>query len=70
MIRWLYLRWMNRHDPAWSSTGVKPSNGPYDYQKARAGWLKAQQHTASGRPLVQPGARQAATVTPIRKVQP
>ena len=52
MIGWLRRLWlarMDRHDPAAVMQTPKAPNGAYDYAKARAGYLKAQKQSETGR---------------------
>jgi len=53
-------------DPAWRATGVRHTTArTYDYGKAKAGYLKAQGRTETGRAYKKPQKPHTATVTPI-----
>lgn len=63
----LWLRWMDRHDPAAvMQTPVVKFHG-YDYAKARTAFMKAQTHTETGRSIPRPKRARRDNVTPMRR---
>jgi len=69
MIGWLrrcYIAWLDRHDPAWKPTGVKPlTEWHYDEVAAVKAARRAKRQTASGRHIPQPRKHATARVLSI-----
>lgn len=49
-LRRLYLKWLDRHDPAWKPTGIRPKTAlHYEQEQAIRMARKARRRSATGR---------------------